>query len=63
MSTCEVVYFTGNFAYLGALLFEVGGPPSFLIWGWLGARYVFVDDLVDSGFEVLEGHFEFRDGV
>ena len=63
VSACERVDFAGKLAYVSALLFEIGGPPSFLVRGWFGAGYVFFDSSVDGVFEVLEGHFEFGDIV
>jgi hypothetical protein len=63
VSACERVDFASEFAYGGALLFEIGRPPSFLVRGWFGEGYVFVDNSVDGVFEVLEGRFEFGDGV
>ena len=63
MSACERVDFVGELAYVGALLFEIGGPPSFLVRGWFGAGNVFFDGSVDGVFKVLEGRFEFGDGV
>ena len=63
VSACERVDFAGELAYVGALLFEIGGPPSFLVRGWFGVGYMFFDSSVDGVFEVLEGRFEFGDGV
>ena len=63
VSACECVDFVGELAYVGALLFEIGGPPSFLVRGWFGAGNVFFDGSVDGVFKVLEGRFEFGDGV
>ena len=54
MSACERVDFAGELAYVGALLFEIGGPPSFLVWGRFGVGNVFFNSSVDGVFEVLE---------
>ena len=59
----ELVDFVDKFAYFGALLLEVRGPPSFLVTEWFGEGDVFVDDSVEGVLEVFEGCLEFADGV